>query len=275
MKCDFHLHSVFSDGSDTPEKLAAACRAAKLEAVALTDHDTAAGVPRFLAACAENGLRGIAGIELSVDTTQGTLHVLGLGIDPECPELNAALTAVRKGRDDRNRQILARLNELGFVISEDEVRAVTGGEILGRVHFAQVLMRKGYFHSISDVFARCLKKGQPGYVDRYRLSQPEALKMIRAAGGVSVLAHPLLWTEDEVELEARVRQLMALGLQGLEIYYTGYRLEQMVFLLRLAKRLGLAVSAGSDYHGSGKPDVSLGRLTESDGLTILDLLRLR
>jgi len=275
MKCDFHLHSVFSDGSDTPEKLAAACRAAKLEAVALTDHDTAAGVPRFLTACVENGVKGIAGIELSVDTVQGTLHVLGLGIDSESPELNAALTAVRKGRDDRNRQILVRLNELGFAVSEDEVRSTAGGEILGRVHFAQVLTRKRYFSSVADVFARCLKKGQPGYVDRYRLSQPEALKMIQSAGGVPVLAHPLLWTQDEVELEARVRELMVFGLKGLEIYYSGYRLEQIVFLLRLAKRLGLAVSAGSDYHGNGKPDVSLGRLTETDGLTILDLLGLR
>ncbi len=258
---DLHLHSTNSDGSETPEELVMGGRRAGLTAMALTDHDNMGGIAEFLAACRTQGMTGIAGVEISaaVEEGHGTLHILGYGADPEHPLMKENLDRVLDGRAWRNEQILARLNELGLELDWSEVQACAGEDVVGRPHIAQALIGRDYVSSVAEAFDRYLAKGCPAYVDRYRLYPEEGISMIREAGGVAVIAHPFTWETDEARLEAGLRELKAQGLAGVEAMYSEYKAEQTITLLRLAKRLGLLTTGGSDYHGLAKPDIALGR----------------
>lgn len=255
---DLHFHSTFSDGTDTPAQLAARGAAAGLSAMALTDHDNMRGVPEFLEACRQARLVGLAGVELSAEVASGTLHLLGIGLDPTHAELCENLDCVLDGRDWRNRQILKKLNALGLTLAWDEVAAMAGADVVGRPHFAQAMIRRGYAANTQEVFDVYLAKGQPAYVDRFRLSPEEGIRLIRAAGGVAVVAHPFTWETDFSALEAKLAILCAAGLGGVEAYYSEHSPEQTVAYLRLAKRLGLLVTGGSDYHGGTKDKIALG-----------------
>jgi predicted metal-dependent phosphoesterase TrpH len=258
---DLHVHSTNSDGTETPEELVSrACRVG-LRALALTDHDNMGGAAAFLAACRASGLTGLAGVEISVDVEnlRGTLHMLGYGVNPQHPALREPLSRVLEGRSSRNDRILATLNTLGMALEWGEVAARAGEDVVGRVHFAQALQARGYVASVAEAFDRYLAKGRPAYVNRYRLTAEEGIRAIRAAGGAAVLAHPYTWLSDDDPLEAGVKTLAAAGLAGVEVRHSDHTPEQTVALLRLAKRLGLLTTGGSDYHGSAKPNVSLGR----------------
>ena len=258
---DLHLHSTNSDGSETPEELVRRGRQAGLKAMALTDHDNMGGVDEFLAACREQGLTGIAGVEISaaVEEGHGTLHILGYGVDPQHPLVTESLGRVLDGRAWRNEQILEKLNGLDLELEWAEVQACAGEDVVGRAHFAQALIDRDYVSSVPEAFDKYLSKGRPAYVDRYRLYPEEGIRMIRAAGGVAVIAHPFSWELDERKLETGLRELKALGLSGIEAVYAEYGPEQTVTLLRLAKKLDLLTTGGSDYHGLAKPDIALGR----------------
>lgn len=258
---DLHLHSTNSDGSETPEELVRLGRQAGLKAMALTDHDNMGGVDEFLAACREQGLTGIAGVEISaaVEEGHGTLHILGYGVDPQHPLVTESLGRVLDGRAWRNEQILEKLNGLDLELEWAEVQACAGEDVVGRAHFAQALIDRDYVSSVPEAFDKYLSKGRPAYVDRYRLYPEEGIRMIRAAGGVAVIAHPFSWELDERKLETGLRELKALGLSGIEAVYAEYGPEQTVTLLRLAKKLDLLTTGGSDYHGLAKPDIALGR----------------
>lgn len=258
---DLHLHSTNSDGSETPEELVVLGRQAGLSAMALTDHDNMGGAAAFLAACRAHGLTGIAGVEISahVEEGHGSMHLLGYGLDPGHPAVEENLGRVLDGRAWRNEQIIERLNGLGLELEWAEVQACAGEDIVGRPHIAQALIDRNYVSSVDEAFERYLAKGSPAYVDRYRLYPQEGIRMIREAGGVAVLAHPFSWELDEARLEAGLRELKALGLGGVEAVYSGYDAGQTVTLLRLAKRLELLVTGGSDYHGLAKPEIALGK----------------
>lgn len=258
---DLHLHSTKSDGSETPEELVALGQKAGLTAMALTDHDNMGGSEAFLAACRTHGMTGIAGVEISafVEEGHGTLHILGYGLNPDHPQVVECLGRVLDGRAWRNEQILANLNELGLELEWAEVQACAGEDVVGRAHIAQALIDRDYVSSVTEAFDRYLAKGRPAYVDRYRLYPEEGIRMIREAGGVAVVAHPFSWELDEAKLDAGLCELKALGLAGIEAVYSEYVPEQTVTLLRLAKRLGLLTTGGSDYHGLAKPDIALGK----------------
>jgi predicted metal-dependent phosphoesterase TrpH len=256
---DLHVHSCFSDGTDTPEELAAHARRIGLRALALTDHDNTAGVARFLAACRAGNLTGLAGVELSAAVPSGSLHLVGLGIDPGCAALQEALEQVQEGRGGRNQRILGKLRQLGFDLDWAEVARQAGDETVGRPHFAQAMVARGWAASVQEVFDRFLAKGAPAYVDRFRMTPVEAIRLIRAAGGVAILAHPLTWSPDPIQLDRGVGELIASGLAGIEAYYPSHSTEETVALLRLAARHHLLVSGGTDYHGRAvKPDIELG-----------------
>ena len=258
---DLHIHSTNSDGSEPPGRLVDLGIEAGLTAMALTDHDNMDGVEEFLDACRANGMTGIAGVEISanVEDNAGSMHILGYGVNPLHPLVKENLERVLEGRAWRNEQILEKLNELGLELEWAEVQACAGEDIVGRAHFAQAMIDRDYVSSVEEAFDEYLAKGQPAYVDRYRLYPEEGIRMIRESGGVAVLAHPFSWLDDEAELEASVRELKAFGLAGIEALYAEYTPEQTVTLLRLAKRLDLLVTGGSDYHGVAKPDIALGR----------------
>jgi len=256
---DLHLHSSRSDGTDAPAALAEKCAAAGLYAAALTDHDTLAGTAEFMTACAARGVLAFAGVEFSAETHLGPLHILGYGFDPGHEELNDALRLCRAGRDGRNEIIIRKLRALGADITLEEVEALAGGDVVARPHIARALIEKGFVKTYYEAFDNYLAKGQPAYADRYRLEPGDAIRLVHNAGGLAVLAHPFDYAAAFDRLDDKLAGLSALGLDGLEAYYTGYNGEQIVDLLRLAKRHNLFATGGSDYHGSEKPGVEIGR----------------
>jgi hypothetical protein len=258
---DLHLHSINSDGSDTPQELVSKAAAAGVSAIALTDHDTLDGVEDFLSACRENGMTGIGGLEINVDAgeDQGEMHILGYGVDPCHPEVEKSLERIVNARVQRNSQVVEKLDGLGLKLDWAKIEEQAGPGTVGRPHIAQAMIERGYVASVSEAFERYLANGRPAYVDRYRMFPEEAIDMIRAAGGIAVLAHPFSWKSDERDLGAGVRALKALGLGGIEAYYSEYDSAQTVALVRLAMQLEFLITGGSDYHGLAKPDIVIGR----------------
>lgn len=256
---DLHTHSRYSDGTESPADLVAIAKAAHVRALALTDHDSAAGVPEFLEACREAGVVGLGGVEVSANHEGGTLHILGLGINPEDEALGDALAEVRDGRSERNMRILEKLQDLGFSITLDEVLDLAGEDIVGRPHFARVMVARGWVDSVDEAFKRYLERGCPAYVDRFRLQPEEAMSLIRGAGGVPVMAHPTTAVQTPEELPALVTDLAEKGLGGIEAYYPDHSPETTEECLRLARRHSLLVTGGSDFHGEDvKPGIRIG-----------------
>ena len=261
---DLHCHSTCSDGTFTPEQLAEKGR--DFSVFALTDHDNCDGCARFLAASREHAGLRLAGIELSIDPGEGysKFHLLGLGVDPESPRLNAFLDQIRAGRNERNKKIVARLAELGMPINEEELLKYANGKIVARPHIARVLMDHGWATSVKDAFERVLGDGKPGYVTRYHPAQTEAIDVVHAAGGVAVMAHPRYWTRDLARLRIGLSRLKDLGLDGVEAMYRANEFGETIEHLRISRELGLAVTAGSDFHGANKPDIPLGMEPDDD-----------
>ena len=272
---DLHTHSTASDGSLTPEGLARAGRAAGLDIMALTDHDGVGGVHAFLKEAQAIGLKGVPGIELSAEVPHGQLHLVGLGINPDHAELKAYSEKLLNGRAERNLAIFDAFHEQGIALEEAEVRAFAGEDVVSRVHFAQALIARGLARDVADAFARFLGKGACCYRERFRYSPESCIQMIHSAGGVAVMAHPLSLEQEPAKLERAIASLKALGLEAMECFYSAYDTETSMMLLRLARRLDLLPSVGSDFHGAPKPTVHLGRLTVSPETEALWRERLR
>lgn len=240
-----------------------------LSVAAITDHDTVDGVPDFLEACkTHRGLTGLAGVELSAKSERGTLHILGLGLDFSNVDLLDALRRIRESRDERNRRILAKLNALGIGLTWEEVESQTGGDVMGRPHFALAMIARGWAESVSEVFERYLGKGAPAYEERLKLSAEESVGLIKGAGGVAAIAHPVSWSAKPEDWRQFFSKLRGIGLDALECYHpmvgTGARKK----LLAMARELGLEVTGGSDYHGleGGEGASKLGAAGASDAL---------
>lgn len=275
---DLHTHSTFSDGSLTPEELVAEAQKAGLVAIALTDHDTTAGLERFLDACCTTTVRGIPGVEISADFQPGTLHMLGYFVDPNHAPLEESLRWIREGRELRNAQILEKLQRLGLNVTWEEVKSYAGEDVVGRPHFAQALVARGYVKTKDEAFERFLGKGKPAYADRRRFAPEECIRLIHEAGGSAVLAHPFTLGLMDREIKEFVQRLKANGLDGIEVFYTEHTVEMTRKYAEMAKELKLIATGGSDFHGALAPDVRLGRgfgnLVVSDSvLNELDALR--
>ena len=234
-------------------------REAGVSGLALTDHDTTAGIPRFLAACKKGGLDGVGGVEISVDFSAGTMHLLGYFLDIGYQPLQEALAEIRDGREKRNRRILAKLNELGMELGWDEVAALAEDGVVGRPHFARILVERGYATDTQDAFARWLAKGQAAYFDRFRLPPREGIDLILGAGGVPVLAHPATLGLSARRLRECVAELTRFGLQGIEVFYPMHNRQLVSQFYNLAIDLGLELTGGSDFHGAANPAISIGR----------------
>lgn len=258
---DLHNHSTASDGSLTPEQLARAGLAAGLQIMALTDHDNARGVEAFVEEARKIGLQGVPGIELSAEASPGQLHLVGLGFDFTDATLRAKLAPLLDGRSERNARMLEAFHENGIPLTMEEVAAYSGADVISRVHFAQALIARGLAKDVSEAFERYLNKGALCYRERTRYSPEACIQMIRSAGGVVMMAHPFTLTTEPAALESAIRAYQQMGLSGMECYYSSYGTEDQIALLRIAFRLGLVPSAGSDFHGAPKPAIALGRLS--------------
>jgi predicted metal-dependent phosphoesterase TrpH len=256
---DLHTHSTASDGTLTPTELVEEAARAGLSAIALTDHDTTAGLAEALAAGARTGLEVVPGVEISAKRERGTLHIVGLFIDPGDETLQRRCGQLRAERARRNERMLARLTELGVPVSLEEVIAKSGGGVLGRPHVAAVMLEKGHVQTTSEAFDRWIGKGCPAYFPKALFDPAEAIEMIHDAGGVAVLAHPSqLRCESEEELDAVIGEMKRFGLDALETQWSSATPEEMAAAERLAERHGLLRSGGSDFHGGHKPSILLG-----------------
>ena len=198
------------------------------------------------------------GIEVSSDYRDNNVHILGYFIDPAAPELRPVLDWVKTERDERNEKIAAMFERDGFDISLAQLREEYPDSVLGRPHFCEHLMRKGYISSVKEGFEKYLGEGKPYYLPKRRISIAKAVETIVAAGGVPVLAHPMQYPEPEPELIELIETAKALGIRALEAYYSEFSAEQTAWLLRAAEKYGMGVSGGSDYHGTRKTHISMG-----------------
>ena len=261
---DLHVHTTASDGTDTPGQVAALARSLDLAAVAVTDHDTAAGLAEALDAGARLGIEVVPGVELAADYGGDEVHILGLFIRPDAGPLREALAWAAARREARNGEIVAAMAADGIPISLPALRAADPGAVLGRPHIARWLVEHGYVSSVAEGFDRYLDRGQKYYRPRRLLSLAEAAGCIRAAGGVAVIAHPYQYGFEGGAWEAFIKAGALAGCRAVEAYYPGYSPAQTAALMDAAARYGLAPSGGSDYHGGRKPDIRLGTGRDGD-----------
>lgn len=250
---------MFSDGSMTPEELIAEAATLGLKGVALTDHDSVAGIPRFLEAAQAAGVPAIAGVEVSADIEVGTLHVLGYGVDYTNREFLEHLRWIREGRNSRNQEMLQKLNRLGLRLTIDDVQRHAGADVVARPHFAQALIAKGYVKDKREAFERYLAKGKPGYAERRRLNPEATMELLRMAGGLPVIAHPFTLKRTVKEMKPLLAHLKQFGLAGVEVYYSEHNRSWERSYLKLCKEFGLIATGGSDFHGTISPGIKMGK----------------
>ena len=250
---DLHTHSTYSDGLLAPAELVREAAARGVRVLALTDHDTVAGIPEARAAGERFGVEIIPGVELSAAfESGGEVHLLGYAFDVADTTLLERLAGYARARAERMERMVARLNEIGVPIDPRRVRQLAGHGTVGRPHLARALIEAGYARDLPDAFDRYIGAGKPAYVPRPRVDPAEAIALVRAAGGVPVLAHPYSVGDVERALDC----LVPAGLAGMEVDYGEYASEDREALRRIAARRGLIATGGSDYHG---PDARPGR----------------
>lgn len=242
---DFHTHSTASDGTLAPGELIEESVRRGLSHVALTDHDTVAGVAEAVTAGQRLSVAVIPGVELSAHVRRGELHILGYGIDPAHPKLLEQLERLRDARTSRAATIVERLAEHGIQIEPDELEQREPGESVGRPHIARALVSAGHAKSVQEAFDVYLTPGQPAYVPSALLEPQDAIRLIRESGGLAVMAHPFSVPDPDV----LAPKLVEFGLAGLECFYGEYTPAQRAALAELAERHGLLKTGGSDYHG--------------------------
>ncbi len=252
LNCDLHMHSLMSDGTDSPKVLAKRCYDVGIRFAALADHDTAAGAQEF--SC--EGLRTLTGIEWNVDYEGEELHILGYGFDPKHPALVEVMDEMVQNRIERTVGVVKMLCEAGYEISLQEVETQAKGVVIGRPHIASVLVNKGYAGDSRDAFERFLIKGKAGFYPRKKISPSRAMDVTIQAGGVCVMAHPGITADPE--LPSLLARLKDEGLSGLEIYYPTHTDEEIAYYEGLSHELSLFATRGSDYHGAMRSGATLG-----------------
>ncbi|MGW1509241.1 PHP domain-containing protein [Streptomyces sp. NPDC002394] len=252
MRIDLHTHSTASDGTDSPAELVRNAAAAGLDVVALTDHDTTRGHAEAVAALPE-GLTLVTGAELSCRMDGIGLHMLAYLFDPAEPALLAERELVRDDRVPRARGMVAKLQELGVPVTWEQVARIAGDGSVGRPHVAEALVELGVVPDVSGAFTPdWLADGGRAYVDKHELDPVDAIRLVKAAGGVTVFAHPLAVKRGQVLPEASVARLAEAGLDGIEVDHMDHDEATRARLRGLAKELGLLTTGSSDYHGSRK-----------------------
>ncbi len=255
---DMHVHSTFSDGMCTPKELVEIAQEKNLKAFVLTDHDTVAGVEQTIQAAKGSGVTVLPGIEVSAVYKGRDIHILGYDVNIYSQPFLERLTDYQKEREDRNNRMILLLAKQGFDISKEKLEECFPKAVMTRAHFARYLFDKGQVSSIKEVFTKYIGVGCCCYLPKKEITPEEAMSCIVMAGGHPVLAHPMLYHMEKKEIEALVRYLISLGLEGIEAIYSNNSQEDERFLRQLAKKFHLYITGGSDFHGSNKPAIQMG-----------------
>jgi 3',5'-nucleoside bisphosphate phosphatase len=268
LRADLHVHTWFSDGRCSPAEVVARAKAAGIGLIAITDHDTVAGIAQARESGREAGIEVVAGIEFAARFKAVEVHLTGLWIDPAAPGLAPLLAALQAEREERATLMLARLQSLGIRIGIEDVRAEAGLGGISRPHLAQALVKRGAVADFHEAFSRYLGQGRPAYVPRHQLRVATAVAAIHDAGGAAVLAHGLIGGPQR----EHARELVRLDLDALEVVHPKLGPEQSAWLRELARAEGLAISGGSDWHGEGWSEGRIGEYNV-DGEAVNELFR--
>ncbi|MFH0793107.1 MAG: PHP domain-containing protein [bacterium] len=250
MKCDFHLHSNCSDGTFTPTEVVDHAHRLGLQCISLTDHDTFAGYAEAKQRCDELGIILVPGVEMTVDTKDRELHILGYFVDPEDDPLHSTLDYVNQCAHDRMKKMLECLADLGLPVTWEEVLAEAGESELGRPHLARVMLKKGQVETVAEAFQKYLGDKGEAYVRPDGISAPDAVAIIHEAGGICALAHPGVYREDNRPGREALVEFKRWGMDAVEVFHSIHDDETTSFYLRLARELDLGVTGGSDCHGT-------------------------
>ena len=258
-RIDLHTHSTASDGSLSPSEVIQAAASAGLKAVALTDHDTIQGVPEAMAAAEKLHIECIPGIELSAFYKGLEVHIVGLFLNVEDPVLKERLDAFRNIRENRNNQMIEKMQASGVDITMKKLRDLEGDTVITRANIARYLIRIGFVDSVKEAFDKYLSPGMPFFVPKTGVTPKDAIETIRDNDGIAILAHPLTYKFTRDDLIECIETLKSYGLQGMETYYSTFSEADHRDMKRLADQYGLLHSGGSDFHGNVKPHIQIGK----------------
>jgi len=259
---DLHVHTNVSDSTFSPEKVIGLAKLEGLDAIAITDHDTCAAITPAIMMAEDMGIEVIPGVELTAEMDDDEIHILGYFIDWQDSAFIKKLEELCRVREERAKEILRRLNEQGIDLQYDDLRQIAGpgtGSI-GRLHIANLLYIKGKVSSIRDAFTKYIGNDSPAYVKKFKLSPKDAVDIIKAVGGVGVIAHPKTINTEARPLKDTVKILADEGLQGIEVYHSDHNKAESSEFRKLAEEYGLLMTGGSDCHGLGKKEVLLGKV---------------
>ncbi len=256
---DLHTHSNCSDGTLSPTELVRLASSSGLSAIALTDHDTVAGLDQALAACRSEGIHFLGGVEFEAAFSPGKLHILGIGLSDWHGRIEERLIEMREKRTERNRRIIDKMQRAGIAATLADIEKIAVGTVVGRPHFAEFLVQRGIVRTIQEGFDRYLATGKRFYAKRENLQPAEVIALIREAGGKAVLAHPLSLKVSLRRLAGLIDSFKAIGMEGIEAFHANAPLPVAEQIASMARAAGLIVTAGSDFHGDYRPDRRLGR----------------
>lgn len=258
MEVDMHIHSIESDGTYTPEEIILRAMKNNVVALAITDHDTVAGVKRGREVAQKFQMEFIEGIEISCNEEDLEVHVLGYYLNLEDEEFLAELRELEEARDKRNRKIIEKFEKIGIIIDIEELKSFAPGNIISRLHFANYLLEKGIVLSKNEAFDKYLGKHGIAYVPKENFPPERAVKMIKKNGGFVSLAHPKLITLNDEKLNDLIMRLKECGLDALESQYSSFSKSEKQKYKKLAKKYGLLITGGSDFHGGNREGVDIG-----------------
>ncbi|MDR1399742.1 MAG: PHP domain-containing protein [Treponema sp.] len=255
---DLHTHSTASDGSLSPTALVHAAAEQDITVLALTDHDTLAGVSEAEQAAKQKDIRFIPGIEIEISWEPGEFHLLGLDVSKPSPAFTETITELAQKRQARNLAIIERMQEAGITVQYEDILTLSGGHSVGRPHFASFLVNQHIVKNHEQAFEKYLAKGKPFYVPREGLDFQRALTLIKESGGITVLAHPMSLYVSWGKLPSLIRNFQEQGLDGIEAWHPAATPRVCKRLEELGRLLNMYITAGSDFHGANRPDRKLG-----------------
>jgi len=262
-RIDLHIHTIFSDGTYTPEEAVFRAKKLGLVAISITDHDSVAGLASALAAGKRLGIEVVPGVEMSADVGEDEIHILGYLLNWKKEDFLRQLEKFQAARANRNQKLLKKLDDLEMRVDYREVRKLAPRGVISRLHIARLMVEKGYVRSIGDAFEQWLNPGKPAYVQKMKVPPFKIIELLLKAEAIPVLAHPFLSHRDDL-----IPHLVKAGLKGIEVYHSAHNPQMVAHYKRIAQKHHLLITGGSDCHGEAKDKVLMGKVRVPETLLI-------